>query len=473
MANVNKTQLEQADLSKLYDRYTAGSAVQCMGVEIEQWLVNTDAALTMMTPTQSQAILKKIADGQNAAVFVEENGVRKAGLDGNLPIVFVDRDGVNYQLELCGVLEAATEPVPATNVNRLLSLVGQAADTMRDVAATENLTPYPCAVPASVTIENCADNMVQRERLRAEWAKFSNIGADNPGLRTMGLATSVQVSIGYRDVNELRELITLGNYLSPLLTAAFSNTTGYVENAPSDQMPRPSWWLQHNDYAPRGGIPAQIATAMQNPDQDIVKAWFDYVTNVPMVYYYEKDGSAAFERSPTFNELQQEGNGTATNFALAESLTWPDVKLIGGQRVELRMCDSGPWQAKALTLISAALFTDPAGRAETMALLKDTGITMDGLQQSRKDICTQGLDTTFGKTTLRDLLPSVMQLAVNKNVAMGVDARELESLQSLIANPVSDTEALRGTFNKSSNAVDMDRMVMARPPTKLLKTLSL
>src|SRR5690606_16817998 len=92
------------------------------------------------------------------------------------------------------------------------------------------LSNYPLAVPASLTPQICAldENLVPRERLRAEWAKFRRGGWGDPGLKTMGLTSSVQVNIGYSGPDALAEIMTLGNQLSPFIAAGFANTAPYA-----------------------------------------------------------------------------------------------------------------------------------------------------------------------------------------------------------------------------------------------------
>ncbi|MGE3769365.1 MAG: hypothetical protein AB7G06_00235 [Bdellovibrionales bacterium] len=462
MSEIAKTNRAAVDLNTIREKYKAGSAdgLMRLGTEVEQWLVNpanNQTPLRMMTPWQSQGIFRELASRKDSVVFSEKQGVRVPGIIDGRPLVCVDAGGISYQLELCGVLEAATRPVELEKLPELFKLLDSARTNLDALANKAGLAIFDGAVLTSATVADCEANMVERERLQAEWGKFKAQGPDAAGLRTMGLATSAQVSLSYRDAREADEIITLANYLSPLLIGAFDNSARFVENRPTNKISRAQWWLDHNKDAPRGGIPAPILEAMESSERYpgvLLDRWIDYIVDVPMVYYIDAEGNPRFDRSPTFRELQAEGLGDQTNFALAESLCWPDVKIIGGQRIELRMCDSGPWQAEGLSAIAATLLACPAGREKTFRLLEETGIDPKTLMESRTAVCTQGLDATFGNTTLRDLLPRLLDLVLEDAPRLGVPASTLKCLAVLRDTETSDAERLRQV--PFANAADAD-----------------
>ncbi|HEY8189182.1 MAG TPA: hypothetical protein VIF12_00740 [Micavibrio sp.] len=426
MSEVDKTISALLDPKELLDLYFSGKGSlegrQRMGIEIETWCVQQqDSGLNprirMMSPDESQEILTAVArNDPQAEIYHEKDGVRLPAPRDDAPIVCVNSGGISYQLELCGALEAATRPVESGNLPALLDLIDDAQRTMRCEAGNIGLQIYPCAVPGSIRIEDCGNNLVKRERLRSEWAKFIAEGSDSAGLRTMGLATSAQVSLSYKDPREAYEIMSLANILSPVLYAVFANTTGYAEGKKSAAIPRAEWWLAHNKSAPRGGIPNPILKAIFSGDsEDMIKEWIGYVRSVPMVYHIDKEGLPQFGLSPSFNELACKGLGTRANFALAESLVWPDVKLIGGQRIELRMCDTGPWQPAGLAVLAASLFGSEEVRRTCLSeTFKWAKLDPDALVKSREQVGTMGMDAPFGSRRVKDILPILEELILDR-----------------------------------------------------------
>lgn len=413
MGEVSKLNASFFDESQVRNDYAKGRGANdgklSIGIEIESWLVNTQAAreerIKMMSSQESQAVLEMIAsaDPQSQTAY-EINGRRIAEQVENAPRVCVESHSIMYQLELCGVLEAAGAPIPADELTCSLQLISRAQTTIINAAKSVGLSGFNAAFPGSISIKDCAENMVARERLTAEWEKFSLDGTDSPGLRTMGLATSAQVSIGYRDPQEAGEIIKLGNLLAPAFYAAFANSTGYVEGQRSDLLiPRADWWMQHNRTAPRAGIPISILKQMfaRNGENSLLDTWINHVQQVPMVYYWDEQGAPRFDTSPTFKQLLNRGLGTQQNFALAESLLWPDVKVIGGQRIELRAADSGFTQPAALAVLASEVFASPLKRrAAIKDILEASKITAETLQSSREQVARRGAETPFGRTNL-------------------------------------------------------------------------
>lgn len=417
MGEVIKTNLTPFNEQRLRQEYACGKGSKdgqlLIGIEIESWFMNAKAArseaIRMMSPAESQTVLKQIASSNpESRLSYEINGQRIPAQTEDAPLVCVDSQSVSYQLELCGVLEAATAPVMADAPQRLLGLIENAQQTMQSAANITGLLYYDGAIPGSIKISDCSANLVKRERLQAEWAKFSSEGSNSPGLRTMGLAASVQASISYRDPQEAGEIIMLGNLLAPAFYAAFSNTTGFLEGATATlQIPRADWWMQHNRTAPRAGIPAPILKQMFVPNAEarLLDTWIDYARQVPMVYYWDEAGQPRFETSPSFNQLAARGLGTMQNFALAESLLWPDVKVIGGQRIELRAADSGSYQPAALAIMAAEIFAIPENRRKAIQeILAASQITADTLQFSRERVGTMGMSAPYGKARVAEIV---------------------------------------------------------------------
>jgi gamma-glutamylcysteine synthetase len=460
MSEINKSNLAPLNTEQLLEAYRAGrgsvNGQILLGMETENWFVSRAGVyqdrIRMMTPAQSQRVLARLAETDGARTAWEKAGQRINAPVKGAPLVLVDTGKANYQLELCGVVEIATAPTPASAVREQISRLREAQDNLEGAARAEGLLPLRWAVPGSITPQICAANMVKRERLLSEWAKFKAEGADSPGLRTMGLATSTQASLSYRDPQEAAEIITLGNLMSPVLYSTFANSTGYIEGNASATMPRPQWWQQHNQRAPRAGIPAPILQRMfaGNPRSDMLGDWVDFVKTVPMVYFLDEKSQPRFDTSPSFNELAQRGLGTASNFSLAESLLWPDVKIIAGQRIELRMCDAGPWQGEALAVLAAGVFADPAVRRETIRTLKSFNqLTADGLQKSLTAVAAENFAAPYGTRAIRDQLPLLRELVVDARQRLKTPSESTARLEEVLATGQSDFLRAQRQFSRS------------------------
>lgn len=471
MAEISKTNRDILDLPKLRQGYAAGQGSANgqirTGIEIESWFFNTEQALDgklqMMSPAESQRVLTRLAAGNpQAEKFWERDGQRLSQAQGESPLVCVNRDGISYQLELSGVLEAATAPIAAPQAGQLLAQVALASQTMQACAAAEGLSYYSGAVPGSIRIADCAANRVQRERLLAEWDKFQSEGPQSPGLRTMGLAASVQASISYRTPTEAGEIITLGNLLTPALYVLFSNTTGFIEGKPDTRaIPRADWWMQHNRAAPRAGIPQPVLSAMfSDTGRDkLLDTWIDYARTVPMVYYWDEKDAPRFDTSPSFNQLAERGLGTTRNFALAESLLWTDVKVIAGQRIELRAPDSGPLAPQAMAMLATSLFANPDLRGDILREIKnESGINATGLKACRAQVALGGCATSFGRITVGQMARRLCDW-IEQNPAPGISPIQTrQAADALRSNLLTLSAPPRGTC---AIKADLARLALA------------
>lgn len=449
MSEINKSNTSPLDEPALLRDYRAGKGsrdgVMQMGVETESWFVRRadvyGGRVRMMSAGDSQRVLRRLADMRAARTAYEKNGQRLNSPAPGAPLVLVDTGSANYQLELNGVIEIATAPSPALFVTEQIKRLRTAQDDLNAATKAEGLTALRWAVPGSITPDMCEPNRVNRERLRSEWAKFKAQGKDDPGLRTMGLATSTQVSLSYRDEQEAAEIITLGNLMSPILYATFANSPGYIEGKPSATMPRPLWWQQHNKRAPRAGIPTPILQRMFNDTRsgDMLGDWVDYVKTVPMVYFLDAQARPRFDTSPSFNELAVAGLGTTSNYALAESLVWPDVKVIGGQRIELRMCDAGPWQGEALAVLATGVFARPEVRRDTIATLKNFNrLSAAGLQESLTAVASENFAAPYGNRKVSDQLPLLRELISDARQQLKVPSESTARLEEVLDSRRSD-----------------------------------
>jgi gamma-glutamylcysteine synthetase len=413
------------------------------GVELERTYVSPDNNL--MTPQQSQFILKTLAQNKNGIIGYEKNGQTLSTKQDGAIIKTVTTDDATYSLELSGTLEMATAAYPVTQITPMLQALDNAQSDVSQLAKDNfSLTPDSYTVSPWISRNTYERNAVSRQRLVSELQSFKQLGND-AGLNTMLLATSSQISLSYTDNDTLNQQFIMGSYLAPLYYAAFSNNAGAFNGQSTKlQVPRAQWWLDHNQFAPRAGIPDFV----YNDDCDVASAWVSYVKDVPMVYYMDQ-GQPVFGREKSLNDLQNENPALATldNYNLAQSLIWTDVRLCNAdndnKRLEFRAADSGAWQAYGVTALTLGLFGTEDSLNQTHDMLSDYGLFKSTEQnkkiitQARQDVPYQELDTSFGQGILFNVFQDAMTI-VNKSPLLNNPSAQLSTgLDSL--NDIAET----------------------------------
>lgn len=416
------------------------------GVESERAYMR---GIHLMSPDQSQTILKTLADQANGQIVYECDGQDSADNRPGAIVKTVTTDDAVYSLELSATFETATHAYPLTDMGRMLASLERAETVLAETALRlGNLEPAESATPRYALLRDFANQKVPRQRLIAELDSFTeqyNIA----GLRTMLMATSSQVSLSYPDEAMGDRQFLYGNYLAPLYYAAFSNNTGFIDRVrTSIETPRAQWWLDHNMAAPRAGTPSFV----YDDQCDMASAWVNYVQNVPMVYYLDQ-GKPVFGREKSFADLQIENRdlGNMANFNLAQSLIWTDVRYCNAgetKRLEFRAADSGDWQPYGLTALTVGLLGTPAALDQTQSLLTDAGLfknesrNRDIVKTARRDVATKGLATRFGDISLGEFLGEALTI-VNTNPLVSTDdtliKRGLDRLGEIAATGENDT----------------------------------
>lgn len=113
----------------------------------------------------------------------------------------------------------------------------------------------------------------------------------------------------------------------------------------------------------------------------------------------------------------------------------PITRRGGGQRwlrVELRAFDGGSRDATWLAaLLACGAIADPDGGAVADQLFAESGVTLEGYLAARAQLPERGLETPFGRTSLRGLLPPFCAIAASTCQRLGVPDRDLAVLHDL------------------------------------------
>lgn len=337
--------------------------------------------------------------------------------------------GHDAQLEAAGVIEYASPPVPIADTIKL------AAQAKKDIAEFEaKIAEYgyaraPFSIVPTTTREEAMENKISRERLETALSVLSE--AYPPDILNIPLLTTgVQTSFSPQSDEEMFRMAYRGYALTPLLVAAMNSSSGFAvnDNARQDIHLR-SKWYEH--YGVAGGT--SPAFLHSSTPEEFIRNHVKEVYDAPMIFAYGTNGEiirTTKDNVLTFRKLGEMGLNTRTNYELAESFLYNDIKIAGirdsdgnaiGKRVEIRAADSGLHQPMSVLLLTAALIPDGETASKLDTLLKSYGFTgnpkLDAplLLAARKEAVEHNgrfMDVPFGTGNLRDFAADVAGLVV-------------------------------------------------------------
>ena len=332
--------------------------------------------------------------------------------------------GFDAQLEPAGVLEYASPAVAVGDTAALLKAVKADLGVFEKAANDDGFTRSPFSIVPTTTKEEALGNMVSRERLQVSLKAMQEIFDENT-LRLPMLTSSVQTSFSPKDPDEMFRMVYRAYALTPLLMAATASSSGYIVNEDEklDYLPRGKYYL---GYGAAGGISPGFLNSSDGGE--FIRNHIEEVFNAPMHFAYTPDGSiipSTAEDRLTFQKLAARGLNTLSNFELAETFLYNDVKVCNlrdergktiGKRMEVRGADSGIDQPAMAIILSATLVPEgPAAKAFD-ALLKDYGFTGDpkadaalflNSRAAVVDNCGKFMDVSFGTGRLMDFAQDV------------------------------------------------------------------
>lgn len=338
--------------------------------------------------------------------------------------------GFDAQLEASGVLEYASAPVPLESVGTLIVNAHRDIRAFEEEIAAHGYARAPFSVIPTTTLQEALDHKVPRERLDTVLAVFKECYPTDI-TRIPLITTGVQANFSPRSVEELFRMTRRGYALTPLLIAAMNSSSGFADNEPKrhDAHLRSEYY---GDYGASGGL-SQAFLKSENAE-DFIRHHVAEVFDAPMFFAYDADGGvirSTKEDILTFRKLIDRGLNTQSNYELAETFLYTDVKIANirnaesaaiGKRVEVRPADSGLHQPFSTLLLTAALIPDGETAERFDALLKDYGFTGNPakdapLLTAAHDAAVQHggrfMDVPFGTGSLRDFAADVASLIVD------------------------------------------------------------
>ena len=178
--------------------------------------------------------------------------------------------------------------------------------------------------------EKTADDLLSRivdvERYKIMYAPYR---ADmKKCVQYFAVCKSNQISVGPYDMDHMLENVRRLYILAPFLFLLTDNSTGFSEGKAFSGHAGMS--LRHHGLGQgRGNVPPYVFTARSGAE--FVENHINHVMNNPLFMYYNSEGRLtgvpSGDWSVTFNSLKERGLNSASNYYLAQSLMWPDVKI--------------------------------------------------------------------------------------------------------------------------------------------------
>lgn len=176
---------------------------------------------------------------------------------------------------------------------------------------------------------------------------------------------SNQVSVSHKDPEHLLSNVRRLYTLAPFLFMLSDNSCGFSEGQAFKGHAGMS--LRHNGLLEgRGGVLPYIFEAQSG--EELISSHINHVLNNPLFMYYDRAGKLTGVPSGdwgvTFNTLKDKGLNIASNYYLAQSVLWPDVKIavlkdtngaVTGHRYEARMFGVGIHQHQTAFVITTLL----------------------------------------------------------------------------------------------------------------------
>ena len=213
------------------------------------------------------------------------------------------------------------------------------------------------------TADELLRNIVDLDRYQIMYAPYRE--DMKQCVQYFAVCKSNQVSVSHRDPEHLLENVRRLYALAPFLFLLSDNSSAFIEN--KGFKGHGGMALRHNGLLEgRGGVLPYVFDVQSG--EELIVRHIEHVMRNPIFMYYCKDGSLkgvpSGDWSVTFDRLKEKGLNTASNYYLAQSLLWPDVKIatlkdssgkVNGHRYEARMFGVGIHQHQTAYIITSAL----------------------------------------------------------------------------------------------------------------------
>lgn len=343
------------------------------------------------------------------AMSLAQNKVLKNAADATCPNKdFVHNEPTSELLEVASFAQKFSDSSEVlSDINRKISVLCDKADGIGLKRSYFQELP-------DKTADDLLSRIVDVDRYKVMYAPYR---ADMyKCVQYFAVCKSNQVSVSPYDMNHLHQNIRRLYRLAPFLFLLTDNSCFFSEGKP--HLGHIGMTLRHLGLTEgRGGVPPYVFEAENG--EEFVRAHIDHVMNNPLFMYYDLEGGLnrvpSGDWSVTFNSLKERGLNTASNYYLAQSIMWPDVKVatlkdqqgdVFGHRYEARMFGVGIHQHQTAYIITSALAFDDTFAQEIDRLL--ARYEMNGYEDvlaayaAARDHNGAFFDIPFGNATMQD-----------------------------------------------------------------------
>ena len=350
----------------VFDLYAGAGDQAKAGIEVEMSFINPESPdLDVMSLCQNKIV-------KNAAMAAHEKGD------------WVHNEPTSELLEVASIAD------DFSNMRRVLDDTNEKIQVLTQKAADIGLKRSYFQELPERTADDLLTRIVDVERYKVMYAPYREDMAKC--VQYFVVCKSNQVSVSPYNMDHMLENIRRTYLLAPFLFMITDNSVGFSEGKPFAG--HAAMHLRHQGLLQgRGGVLPYVFTAQSG--EEFVSNHIDHVMNNPLFMYYDREGKLtgvpSGDWSVTFNSLRERGLNIASNYYLAQSIVWPDVKVatlkddegvVTGHRYEARMFGVGAHQHQTAFIIISALAFHPHFAQRVDELLLSYGFDGDDLQSS-------------------------------------------------------------------------------------------
>ena len=288
------------------------------------------------------------------------------------------------------LLEVASVADSFTNMKTVLDDTNHKIQLLTKTALEQGLKRSYFQELPERTADDLLSRIVDVERYQVMYAPYRE--DMTKCVQYFAVCKSNQVSISPYNMDHMLENVRRLYILAPFLFLLTDNSSGFNEGKPFANHIGMSMRHEGLDQG-RGGVPPYVFAAASG--EELIANHIDHVFNNPLFMYYDLDGNLikvpSGDWTVTFNALREKGLNTASNYNLAQSLLWPDVKIAGlrdkdgavyGHRYEARMFGVGIHQHQSAFIITSMLAFHADFAAAVDELLARYGFGNDDLPET-------------------------------------------------------------------------------------------
>ncbi|GJL85704.1 MAG: hypothetical protein DHS20C02_14790 [Micavibrio sp.] len=369
------------------------------------------------------------------------------------------------------ILEIVSIPGYPNDIKNVLNDINDKIKILTDKAGELGLKRSYFQELPDRTGKELLEHIVDSERYQTMYWPYREDMTDI--VTYFAVCKSNQVSISHRDPDHLLENIRRLYFLAPFLFLLTDNSSGFNQGQPFSGH---QGMMHRTALEERGGILPYIFTAQNG--EDFIRKHIDYVMNNKLFMHYDENGTLTGIPSGTwssFEKLRTQCLNFASNYYLAQSILWPDVKIAAlknrdggviGHRFEPRMFGVGIHQHQTAFLITTALAFKPNFAAQVDALLAEYGFDTQDLDTARENLEAaydsaqnhngKFFDIPYGTGTVANFAKEFADLIENAHIGDGLD-EELEPLLSICRTGCTDGKINRMMFPTLESTMEFQK----------------